>query len=95
MKNDTTDVLKIAADIIRENGWSRGRMVAETGEVCVLEALQRASGSRWDAPSCEGAYKALLGVTGASYGSLGFWNDAQTSVDDVLKAFELAIHSGK
>lgn len=95
MNNDTALVLKKAASIIRKNGWSRGQMVKESGEVCALEALQRAAGSSWDSPACAGAYKALLGVTGASYGSLGFWNDIQESAEDILNAFERAIHSGK
>lgn len=91
----TSDVLRKAADVIRERGWNQGHFETLGGRVCVLGAINVACGLDADSMKlplsyldAEAALRAVLPVPWPSE-----WNDerdrtAEEVIAALLKAAE-------
>lgn len=86
---DTPDVLRLAADLLKRDGWTQGRLRRADGSRCVRAAIDAVSPQRADAEAAVTAVVEHLDLrTGHTpMFALECWNDQSfITVDDVLAA---------
>lgn len=94
--NNPADLLEAAADEIEVNGWTRGTLVNEQGQMCMRGALVKASGQSpylvmyncyLNSPIQIDAENAVAAVIGTEF--ISTWNDrycsSQAEAVDVLR----------
>lgn len=93
---EPAEVLRRAADVLRERGWVQGTYVDGGGACCVRGAVNVVLyGAPVSIECCDEevqAMSALAAVAGIpKHGSISLWNDRQgRTLDEVLTALERA-----
>lgn len=84
----TAKVLQDAVTLLETDGWTRGVNKIQTGEHCILGAIAEVPGNY---AQCYEANHIVMSVLGLhSEGEVAEWNDAQDSVEPVIKVLHKA-----